>query len=82
MVAQEEVAPHHWELAELNVHMSGKALIFKTISVQQQQICTEFREVANPMTLKEATKLLTAPDQNFDEQAGARAKGAKKKSAG
>jgi hypothetical protein len=30
-------------LTELNVQMNGKALFFKTISVQQRQIFSDFR---------------------------------------
>ena len=31
-VKQEPVAPGYWELTVLNVHMTGKALFFKSIS--------------------------------------------------
>lgn len=42
-VKQQDLGAGRWELAELNVQMSGKALFFKTISVQQHQTFSDFR---------------------------------------
>lgn len=35
-VKQEEGQPGYWELAVLNVDLKGRALLFKTISVQEK----------------------------------------------
>ena len=53
-VKQSEVAPGHWEITLLHVNMHGKALFFKTISVQQNETRTNFRRVADNLTLAEA----------------------------
>ena len=57
-VRQAEVAPGHWEMTDLVVDMKGKALIFKTISVQQIENHSDFHRVPDDLTLAEATGLL------------------------
>ena len=57
-VRQAEVAPGHWEMTDLVVDMKGKALIFKTISVQQTENHSDFHRVPDDLTLAEATGLL------------------------
>jgi hypothetical protein len=56
-----EVAPGHWQIAALKVHMKGKALFFKTISVQQDESRTNFREVPNNWSLAQAAEMLSNP---------------------
>lgn len=57
-VQQSEVAPGHWEVTLLHVDMRGKALFFKTISVQQNEIRTNFRQVPDNLTLAQAAQEL------------------------
>jgi hypothetical protein len=57
-VKQSEVAPGHWEITILNVNMHGKALFFKTISVQQNQIRSNFQTVPDNMTFAQAAEEL------------------------
>jgi len=57
-VAQQEVAPGYWELTALNVQMKGKALFFKTISVQQKYTRSEFRRVPDTLTVAQAADML------------------------
>ncbi len=43
-VEHREVAPHHWQLTELHVHIVGHILFnFKTIGSQEDEIKTDFR---------------------------------------
>ena len=58
VVKQEDLGGGRWELAELNVQMSGKALIFKTITVQQQQVYSDFRPEPDGTTPQQALALL------------------------
>ena len=44
-VKQSEVAPGHWEITLLHVDMHGKALFFKTIGVQQNEVHYDFERV-------------------------------------
>lgn len=57
-VKQEEVAPGHWEITLLKVNMQGKALFFKTISVQQNEVHSHYRQVPDNVTLAQAKDLL------------------------
>jgi hypothetical protein len=57
-VKRAEIAPGVWELTDLAVSMRGKALLFKTISVQQKELHSEFQRVPNNLTLSEAAGLL------------------------
>jgi hypothetical protein len=57
-VKQSEVAPGHWEITFLNVNMHGKALFFKTISVQQNEIRSNFQPMPDNMTLAQGTEQL------------------------
>jgi len=57
-VKQSEVAPGLWEITLLHVNMHGKALFFKTIAVQENEIRTNFQRVPDNITLSEAAQQL------------------------
>jgi hypothetical protein len=57
-VKQSEVAPGLWEITLLHVNMHGKALFFKTIAVQENEVRTNFQRVPDNMTLSEAAQQL------------------------
>jgi hypothetical protein len=57
-VKQTEVAPGYWELTLLDVNMRGKALFFKTISVQQKFHRTDFHRISDDLTPVQAAGLL------------------------
>jgi hypothetical protein len=57
-VRQDEVAAGHWELTILDVHITGKALFFKTIGEQQHEERRDFREVPSDLTLAQAVEML------------------------
>jgi len=57
-VKRAEIAPGDWELTELAVSMQGKALLFKSICVQQKEIHSDFQRVPNNLTFAEAAGLL------------------------
>jgi hypothetical protein len=57
-VKRAELAPGDWELTEMNVNMRGKALLFKTISVQQKELHRNFERVADDISLSDAANLL------------------------
>jgi hypothetical protein len=42
----------------MTVNMRGKALLFKTISVQQKELRTNFEPVSDDLTLPDAAGLL------------------------
>ena len=57
-VKRTEVAPAHWEVTEMAVNMRGKALLFKTISVQQKELHRNFERVPADLTISDAAALL------------------------
>jgi hypothetical protein len=57
-VKQTEVAPGEWEMTILCVDMKGKALLFKTVSVQQTETHSDFNRVPDDLTLAEAAGIL------------------------
>jgi len=57
-VKRNEIAPGHWEVTQILVNMRGKALLFKTISVQQKEIHSDFQPVPFDLSLSDAAALL------------------------
>ncbi|MGA8344846.1 MAG: hypothetical protein WB781_23140 [Candidatus Sulfotelmatobacter sp.] len=57
-VRQTEVAPGHWEMTALKVNMKGKALLFKTIGVQETENHSDFHRLPDDLTLAEAAGIL------------------------
>ena len=57
-VKRTEVAPGRWEVTEMAVNMRGKALLFKTISVQQKELHQNFERVPDDLTISDAAALL------------------------
>ena len=57
-VTQSRVGDDHWEIVSLDVKMTGHAVIFKSINVQQKQRFTDFRRVSDNLTISEAYQLL------------------------
>ncbi|HWH57732.1 MAG TPA: hypothetical protein VN682_08885 [Terriglobales bacterium] len=58
MVKRAEVAPNDWEVTELTVNMQGKALLFKSISVQQKELHSNFERMPNDISIADAAGLL------------------------
>lgn len=57
-VKQSEVSPQHWEISLLHVNMHGRVLFFKTLSVQQDEARSNFRQVPDNLTLAQAAEEL------------------------
>lgn len=57
-VKQANVAPGYWELTVLNVQMKGKALLFKTIAVQQRYSRDHFQRLPDDLTVEHGVELL------------------------
>jgi len=57
-VKRAEIAPAQWEVTEMAVNMRGKALLFKTISVQQRELHRNFERVPDDLSLTDAAALL------------------------
>jgi len=57
-VKQKEVADGHWDLVCMSVHMSGRALLFKTIAVSQEQRLLDYKPLPRGATLQQAADFL------------------------
>ena len=59
-VERRQVAPDSWQITETHVHIDGRALLFKTIGQQTDEVKTGFKPVPPSTTLAEAEALLNA----------------------
>jgi len=68
-VERRELSPQIWEITETHVHIQGHALIFKTISEEEDDVKTHFEQIASSTSLQEAQgKLLhRSPDPGRDQ---------------
>jgi len=57
-VRQAEVAPGHWDMTSMSVEMTGKALLFKSIGVQERENRRDFHQVSDDLTLTQAADIL------------------------
>jgi hypothetical protein len=57
-VKRAEIVPGDWEMTELSVDMQGKALLFKSISVQQKELHSSFEQMPDDLSLADAANLL------------------------
>jgi hypothetical protein len=69
-VERRELRPHVWQITETHVHIQGHALIFKTISEQEDDVKVHFAEIADSTTLQQAeSELLHQSPNPASEQA-------------
>jgi hypothetical protein len=55
-VERREVGPHHWQMTELHVHITGKVLFFATIGSQEDEWKTDFKP-SQAQTLEQAWEI-------------------------
>jgi hypothetical protein len=56
-VERRQVVPNLWQITETHVHIDGKALFFKNISQQQDEVQTDFTQVPANATLEQAAQM-------------------------
>ena len=68
-VERRELSPHLWQITETHVHIQGHALIFKTISEEEDDVKSHFVQLAATTSLEQAqTQLLHQnPDPGRDQ---------------
>lgn len=59
VVKQKDFGAGHWDLSYLSIHMSGKALLFKTITVQEEKTLLDYQLLARGASLQQAADFLT-----------------------
>jgi hypothetical protein len=55
---QQQVGPFYWELSQIHVHLEGNALLFKSVSLQQDDKRSKFQPEAGDVTLEQAATLV------------------------
>ena len=68
-VERREISPHVWQITETHIHIQGHALIFKTISEEEDDVKTHFEQLAAGTTLEQAQNELLhrSPDPARDQ---------------
>jgi hypothetical protein len=56
-VERRELAPGLWQITATHVHIDGKALLFKSIGQQQDEVQTDYTPVPHGTTLEQAVEL-------------------------
>lgn len=59
-VERRETAKGIWQITETHVHIQGHVLIFKTISEQEDDVKTDFKQIGDDVTLQKAIGELMA----------------------
>jgi hypothetical protein len=57
-VRQKDVGSGHWEMTQLQVQMNGKVVLFKTITIRESEVYTNFQPVPKSTTPEKAAELL------------------------
>jgi hypothetical protein len=60
-VERRRLAPGLWQITETHVHIEGRALFFKSIGQQQDEVKTDFTPVPLSTTLEQAVTMLDLP---------------------
>lgn len=56
-VERKELSPRVWQIVETHVHIEGKALLFKNIGQQQDEVQSDFTRVPESTTLEQAVEM-------------------------
>jgi hypothetical protein len=62
-VERRETGPHIWQITEAHVHIQGRVLLFKSMSEQEDDVKSRFRELTGDLTLQQAEGDLFAQRQ-------------------
>jgi cbb3-type cytochrome oxidase subunit 3 len=60
-VERKQIVPGLWQITETHVHIDGRALFFKTIGQQEDEVKSNFTQVPAGTTLEQAMALLNQP---------------------
>jgi len=65
-VERREISPRAWQIVESHVHIQGRALLFKNIGEQEDEVKTDFRRTPPSTTLEQAAMILKAEPTALD----------------
>lgn len=61
LVEQADVGSHHWETTHMKLNLTGKALMFKSLSFKTQEDESDFHPVPKTFGYQDAIRLLQSP---------------------
>jgi hypothetical protein len=64
-VEQADVGGGAWEITEMDLKITGKILIFKTLNYTQREIFSDFQSVPNDTTFAQGVELLKSEEQKL-----------------
>jgi hypothetical protein len=67
-VERHQLSPGIWQIAESHIHITGRALIFKTIGEEEDEVKTDFRPTPPSTTLEQAASLLRGEPTSLNAQ--------------
>ena len=67
VVQQAPVNGDHWAITHMVLNFTGKALIFKSIKIRQDQTASDFRPIPNNLTVAQGLELLRQQDAEVAE---------------
>jgi hypothetical protein len=71
VVKQSDVGDGHWEVTQLDVHMNGRILFFKSINVKQREVRSNFQPISSDLTLHQGAELLAQDATAFAKDGSA-----------
>jgi hypothetical protein len=57
-IERAEIAPKVWQITATHVHISGRALLFKSIDQNEDELTSDYKRVPDSLSLQEAAALL------------------------
>ena len=70
-IARRDVGFGSWQITEMHVHISGHALIFKTIGDQEDEVTSDYRRTPEGVDLNKAAEMLRSGDLARELHSGA-----------
>jgi len=65
LVRQAEVSSGAWDITEMNLNITGKILLFKTLSMVSDEVFSDFQRVPDKLTFAHGVQLLKAEQERL-----------------
>ncbi|MDP9269298.1 MAG: hypothetical protein M3P27_13380 [Acidobacteriota bacterium] len=72
IIEQSKIGPGRWETTHMDLDFVGKALLFKTIKIKENETASDFRPVPSNLTLAQGVELLRKVDEVVAERSALR----------
>ena len=69
LVEQRQIEGPRWEVVTMDINMNGKALFFKTISMHEKEVSSDFHRVAENLNLQQGVDMLERHQAQVAENA-------------